>query len=181
MDPFWSCVTFVHRSPSLMKNVSSSLDFGTVLNASLQVRTAALASWIQALELVKIIIWFMINRLYRRHWLRRRCQDSRKGVSAETPGVKYRRTKQQTATTRVNKTSLHGEFFLLIVNSRNQWSAWFPEINDRNVSFTSYSPLFLKDEALSLNDQESLMPTVKPAFLQHDVTENDEEHLFDLE
>ncbi|KAI3371100.1 hypothetical protein L3Q82_023740, partial [Scortum barcoo] len=41
--------------------------------------------------------------------------------------------------------------------------------------------LFLKGEALNLNDQESLMSTVKAAGLQHDMTDNDEEHLFDLE
>lgn len=47
--------------------------------------------------------------------------------------------------------------------------------------FLSRRALLLKDEALTLTNQESLMPTVKPASLQHDVTENDEEHLFDLE
>lgn len=41
------------------------------------------------------------------------------------------------------------------------------------------SSLFLKDEAA--NDQESPMSTVKPASMKRDTTENDEEHLFDLE
>lgn len=40
---------------------------------------------------------------------------------------------------------------------------------------------FLKDKALNLNDQESLMPTINPASLRLDMTENDEENLFDLE
>lgn len=38
-----------------MKNVSSNLDFGTVLNASLQVRLEELASRLQDLELVQSI------------------------------------------------------------------------------------------------------------------------------
>lgn len=41
------------------------------------------------------------------------------------------------------------------------------------------SSLFPKDEAV--NDQESPMSTVKPASVQRDTAENDEEHLFDLD
>lgn len=43
---------FFDRSTSLVKNVSSNLDFGTVLNASLQVRLEDLASRLRDLELV---------------------------------------------------------------------------------------------------------------------------------
>ena len=41
--------------------------------------------------------------------------------------------------------------------------------------------LFLKGQALNLNDQESLMATVKPAILPRDMTEDYEEHFFDPE
>ncbi|XP_029290343.1 forkhead box protein P2-like [Cottoperca gobio] len=41
--------------------------------------------------------------------------------------------------------------------------------------------LFQKEEALNLHERDSLMPTVNAASLQHDLTEDDEEHLFDLE
>ncbi|XP_034391760.1 forkhead box protein P2-like [Cyclopterus lumpus] len=83
-------------SPLLMKNVSSTLDFGTVLNASLQTAVSE-----------------CVGR---------------------------------------NSTNSHSQ---------------------QNFSPAS---LFLKDEALNLDDRESLMPNVKAAG-RHDV----EEHLFDLE
>ncbi|KAM9352320.1 forkhead box protein P2-like [Symphorus nematophorus] len=106
-------------SPSLMKNVSSNLDFGTVLNASLQTALA----------------------------------------EASLPGFKKDCVSR---------------------NSRIQIQ------ENKATSQQNFSPrvqqsLFLKEEALNLNDPESLMPTVKPASLKHDGTENDEEHLFDLE
>lgn len=59
---------------------------------------------------------------------------------------------------------------------------FFIFLNVSNVFvFLTRRALLLKEEALALTNQESLMPMVKPASLQHDVTENDEEHLFDLE
>ncbi|XP_074490068.1 forkhead box protein P2-like isoform X1 [Sebastes fasciatus] len=104
-------------SPSLMKNVSSNLDFGSVLNASLQTALAEATS---------------------------------------LPGFKKEcfsrsRTQENKATSK------------------------------QNFSPRVQQSLFLKDEALNLSDHKSLMPMVKPAGLQHDVTEDDEEHLFDLE
>lgn len=96
---------FFQRSPSLMKTVSSSLDFGNTLNASLQVRTAALPHY-WSLNSLKSN-WFLIHLLCRRHWLRHHCQDSRRSVWAETPGVKWQGTKRQTATVTADKTSLH--------------------------------------------------------------------------
>ncbi|XP_044047722.1 forkhead box protein P2-like isoform X2 [Siniperca chuatsi] len=109
-------------SPSLMKNVSSNLDFGTVRNASLQTALA---------------------------------EASLPGFKKECVSSKSRSQIQE------NKAT----------NSHSK----------QNPSPRVQQSLFLKDEALSLNDQESLMPTMKPASLQHDMTENDEEHLFDLE
>lgn len=44
-----------------------------------------------------------------------------------------------------------------------------------------YRSPFIIDKALNLNGKESLMQIVNPAGLQLDVTENDKEHLFDLE
>ncbi|XP_068459531.1 forkhead box protein P2-like isoform X2 [Clinocottus analis] len=60
-------------------------------------------------------------------------------------------------------------------NSRSQIQESNATNNDNKRNFSPAS-LFLKDEALDLNDQESLMPTVKP-----DAPGEDEEHLFDLE
>ena len=45
----------------------------------------------------------------------------------------------------------------------------------------SYRSSFIEDKMLNLNDKESLMQTVDPVDLQLDMTENDKEHLFDLE
>ena len=53
--------------------------------------------------------------------------------------------------------------------------------SELSLRVTSCRSPFLKDKVLNLNDQESLMPTVNPADLQLDMTENDKEHLFDLE
>ncbi|XP_051237422.1 forkhead box protein P2-like [Dicentrarchus labrax] len=110
-------------SQSLMKNVSSSGDFGGVLNASLQ---SALAE-------------------------------------ASLPGFKKERVSR---------------------NSRCQIQE-DKATNSNSHSKQTFSPrvqqsLLLIDDTLNLNDQESLMPAVNPANLQHNVTENDEE-LFDLE
>ncbi|XP_031724589.1 forkhead box protein P2-like [Anarrhichthys ocellatus] len=106
-------------SPSLMKNVSSNLDFGTVLHASLQTAVAELTGF------------------------KKECvsRDSRS------------QTQESNAT-----------------NSNSRSKQNFPPVS-----------LFLKDEALNLDDQESLMPTVKAASLQHDTAEDDEELLFGLE
>ncbi|XP_019121345.2 forkhead box protein P2-like [Larimichthys crocea] len=95
--------------PSLMKNVSSSLDFRAVLNSSLQTALA----------------------------------------EASLPGFKER------------------------VSRKHPGS----QIQDDSQQNLSAQSVFIKDEALNLSDQESLMPTVKPA----DVTEADQEHLFDIE
>ncbi|XP_070829292.1 forkhead box protein P2-like [Chaetodon trifascialis] len=109
-------------SPSLMKNVSSSLDFGTVLNASLQTALA----------------------------------------EASLPGFK------KGCVSRNSRSQIQEN---KAANSNNH--------SQQNISpHVQHSP-FLKDEALNLNDQESQM--IKPALLPHGVTENDEEHLFDLE
>ncbi|XP_059190744.1 forkhead box protein P2-like [Centropristis striata] len=104
-------------SPSLMKNVSVNLDFGTVLNASLQTALA----------------------------------------EASLPGFKKECV------------------------SRNSIMQENKATSKQNFSPQVQKSLFLKDEVLNLNDQESLMPTVKAAGLQHGMTEEDEEHLFDLE
>ncbi|XP_034734644.1 forkhead box protein P2-like [Etheostoma cragini] len=103
-------------SPSLMKNVSSSLDFGTVLNASLQ---------------------------------------------TALPGFKECVNRNSMSHTQENKGTKS--------NSKQNFSPRFQQ------------SLSLKSEALNLNDQESLMPTVKPATLPHGMTEEYEEHLFDPE
>ncbi|XP_030280958.1 forkhead box protein P2-like [Sparus aurata] len=108
--------------PSLMKNVASNLDFGTILNASLQTALA---------------------------------EASLPGFKKECVGRNSRSQIQE------NKAT----------NSQSQ----------QNFSPRVQQALLLKEEALTLTNQESPMPTVKPASLQHDVTENDEEHLFDLE
>ncbi|XP_039988227.1 forkhead box protein P2-like [Xiphias gladius] len=50
-----------------------------------------------------------------------------------------------------------------------------------NISLRVQQCLFLKEKAMNLNDQKPLVPTVTPATLHHDMTANDEEHLFDLE
>ncbi|TKS73719.1 Forkhead box protein P2 [Collichthys lucidus] len=99
--------------PSLMKNVSSGLDFRAVLNTSLQT------------ALAEASLPGLMERVSRKH-----------------PGSQIQDDKA--------------------TNSQ------------RNLSAQS---VFLKDEALNLSDQESLMPTVKAA----DVTEADREHLFDIE
>ncbi|XP_051808011.1 forkhead box protein P2-like [Acanthochromis polyacanthus] len=52
---------------------------------------------------------------------------------------------------------------------------------NQNFSPQVQQTLLLKDEELNANEQDCLLPTVKPVSLQHGVTENDEEHLFDLE
>ncbi|XP_026221834.1 forkhead box protein P2-like [Anabas testudineus] len=53
--------------------------------------------------------------------------------------------------------------------------------NNQNVSLQVQQSLFLKDETFTFNEQEPVMPTVKPDALQHDMSKNDEEHMFDLE
>ncbi|XP_042351472.1 forkhead box protein P2-like [Plectropomus leopardus] len=109
-------------SPSLLKNVSSSLDFGTVLNASLQTALA----------------------------------------EASLPGFK------KECVSRNSRSQIQEN------NATNSHSK-------QNFSSRVQQSLFHKDKALNLNDQESLMPTVKKVSLQQDVTEDDDEHLFDLE
>ncbi|GAA6223897.1 forkhead box protein P1-like [Lates japonicus] len=111
-------------SPSLIKNVSSNLAFGTVLNASLQTALA----------------------------------------EASLPGLK--------------KESLSR-------NSRSQMQESNKATNSsshssQNICSRIQRSLFLKDEVMNLNGQEPTMPSVKSA-LQLDMTENDEEHLFNLE
>ncbi|XP_070686562.1 forkhead box protein P2-like [Pempheris klunzingeri] len=108
-------------SPSLMKNVSSNLDFGTALNASLQTALA----------------------------------------EASLPGYKERVSRNSRSQTQDDKAA-------------NRHSK-------QSFSTRGQQCLFLKEETLNLSDQETLTPPVKPANPQHDVTENDEEHLFDLE
>ncbi|XP_008282224.1 forkhead box protein P2-like [Stegastes partitus] len=107
-------------SPSLMKNVSSNLAFGTVLNASLQTALA----------------------------------------EASLPGIKD-----------------------TVNSSRNQIQDNKVADRHRNQNFSPQvqQTLFLKDEELNVNEQDSLLQTVKPVSLQHGGTENDDEHLFDLE
>ncbi|XP_067446475.1 forkhead box protein P2-like isoform X2 [Thunnus thynnus] len=107
-------------SPSLMKNVSSSLAFGAVLNASLQTALA----------------------------------------EASLPGFKECASRNSRSQIQENRT---------------------PDSNSTDSSARVQQSPFLKDKALNLNDQESLMPTVNPAGLQLDMTENDKDHLFDLE
>jgi len=53
--------------------------------------------------------------------------------------------------------------------------------NKISLFTTSCRQLFLKDEELSVNDQECLLPTMKPVSLQRGMTGNDEEQLFDFE
>ncbi|XP_035811577.2 forkhead box protein P2-like [Amphiprion ocellaris] len=112
----------ISGSPSLMKNVSSSLTFGTVLNASLQTALA----------------------------------------EASLPGFKREN---------VNRSS----------RSQIQDNKVVDTHRNQNFSPQVQQTLFLKDEELNANEQDCLLPTVKPVNLQHSVTENDEEHLFDLE
>ncbi|XP_049430278.1 forkhead box protein P2-like [Epinephelus fuscoguttatus] len=107
-------------SPSLLKNVSSNLDFGTVLNTSLQTALA----------------------------------------EASLPGFK-RECVSRNSRSQIQESKA--------TNSHNK---------------QNFSPRV--QQSLDLNDQESLLPTVKPAGLQHDMTEDDDdddgdEHLFDLE
>ncbi|XP_040894191.1 forkhead box protein P2-like [Toxotes jaculatrix] len=109
-------------SPSLIKNVSSNLAFGTVLNASLQTALA----------------------------------------EASLPGFK---------TESLSKNS----------RSQIQESKATNSNSDQNISARVQQSFSRKDDVMNLNDQKPQMPTVKPAALQHDVTENDEEPLFDLE
>ncbi|XP_031138997.1 forkhead box protein P2-like [Sander lucioperca] len=104
-------------SPLLMKNVSSSLDFGTVLNASLQTALA----------------------------------------EASLPGFKK---------ACVSRSSMSQTLENKATNSNSK----------QNFSPRVQQSLFLKGEALNLNDQDSLMATVKPA-----MTEDYEEHSFDPE
>nr|XP_046251287.1 forkhead box protein P2-like [Scatophagus argus] len=111
-------------SPSLMKNVSSGMDFGSVLNAGLQTELA---------------------------------EASLTGFKKECVS---RNSRSQTQEKKATNSSSHSQ---------------------QNISPRVQQSLFLQDEVLSLNDQESLMPTVKPASLQHDGTENDEERFFGLE
>ncbi|XP_078112243.1 forkhead box protein P4-like [Sander vitreus] len=104
-------------SPSLMKNVSSSLDFGTVLNASLQTALA----------------------------------------EASLPGFKKECVSRNSMSqTQENKAT----------NSNSK----------QNFSPRVQQSLFLKGEALNLNDQDFVMATLKPA-----MTEDYEEHSFDPE
>ncbi|XP_034444187.1 forkhead box protein P2-like [Hippoglossus hippoglossus] len=51
----------------------------------------------------------------------------------------------------------------------------------QNISARVQRSLFLKEETMNLNEPERQMATVKPAALQHGMTGNDQEHLFDLE
>nr|XP_020480227.1 forkhead box protein P2-like [Monopterus albus] len=111
-------------SPSLMKNVSSSLAFGTVLKAGLQT----------AVDEVSLPGF------------------DKEGVNRST-----RNEVQENKATNSNSHS------------------------DQHVSSRLQQSHFLKDDAMNLNDQVPLMLTVKPAALQLDMTENDEERLSDLE
>ncbi|KAM3609055.1 uncharacterized protein V6R79_009128 [Siganus canaliculatus] len=109
-------------SPSLLKNVSSSLNFGTALNVSLQTVL----------------------------------------TEASMPGRKECVSRNSRSRIQENKaTNIHCE---------KQFSAQVQQ------------SLFPKDaDALTLNDPEPVMAPGEPTGLQHDVTPNDEEHLFDLE
>ncbi|XP_053175867.1 forkhead box protein P2-like [Scomber japonicus] len=109
-------------SPSLMKNVSSSLAFGAVLNASLQ--TAL--------------------------------------VQASLPGFKKECTSRNSSRSQIQE-------------SRE------PDSSSTDSSAQVQQSPFIEDKMLNLNDKESLMQTVDPVDLQLDMTENDKEHLFDLE
>ncbi|XP_018531333.2 forkhead box protein P2-like [Lates calcarifer] len=111
-------------SPSLIKNVSSNVTFGTVLNASLQTALAEAS-----------LPGFKKESLSRNS--RSQMQESNKATSS----------------------SSH---------------------SSQNICSRIQRSLFLKDEVMNLNGQESTMPSVQSA-LQLDMTENDEEHLFDLE
>ncbi|XP_069384565.1 forkhead box protein P2-like [Paralichthys olivaceus] len=51
----------------------------------------------------------------------------------------------------------------------------------RNILARVQQSPSLKDETMTLNEPERQMATVKAAALQHRMTENDQEHLFDLE
>ncbi|KAM7397045.1 hypothetical protein PAMP_020043 [Pampus punctatissimus] len=76
--------------------------------------------------------------------------------------------------------SLH-KCFVRVENVKGAvWTVDEVEYQRRRSQKITGSP-FLKDKTLNLNDQESLMSTVQPDSLQLDVTENDEEHLFDFE
>ncbi|KAK1888532.1 Forkhead box protein P2 [Dissostichus eleginoides] len=108
-------------SPSLIKNASSNLDYGTVVNGSLQTSLA----------------------------------------EGSALGFKECVSRNSRSEIQENKT----------INSHNK----------HNFSTRVQQSLFLKEEALNLNEEESLMPAVNAAGLQHDTTEDDEEHLFDLE
>ncbi|XP_026167958.1 forkhead box protein P2-like [Mastacembelus armatus] len=54
-------------------------------------------------------------------------------------------------------------------------------VSNQSISFQIQQSPFPKNEALNLNDQQTLGPTVKAASLQHDMSQNDKEHLFDPE
>ncbi|XP_023255994.1 forkhead box protein P2-like [Seriola lalandi dorsalis] len=105
-------------SPSLIKNVSSNLAFGTALNASLQMALA----------------------------------------EASLPGFKKENVSRNPRSQIQESNATNGH-------------------SDQNISLQVQQSLFLKDEVMNLKQQKP--PT--PAALQSDVTENDEEHLFDLE
>ncbi|XP_071343858.1 forkhead box protein P2-like [Trachinotus anak] len=107
-------------SPPLIKNVSSNLAFGTVLNASLQTALA---------------------------------EGSLPGLKKESVSRNSRSQIQESKAT----------------NGKSH--------SDKNISLS----LFLKDEVMNLKDQQPQTLTVKPAAVQNDVFENDDEHLFDLE
>ncbi|CAN9499076.1 unnamed protein product [Ophioblennius macclurei] len=103
-------------TPSMMKNVSSHLAYGTVLSATLQTALA----------------------------------------EASLPGFKKERNSQSQIAENKAADGVGNDFS--------------PQVQQ---------PIFFKDE--DLNDQESLLPTLKPASLHHDMTEHHDDHLFDLE
>ncbi|XP_029909372.1 forkhead box protein P2-like [Myripristis murdjan] len=112
--------------PSLMKNMSSSLAFGSILNASLQTALA----------------------------------------EASLPGFK--------------KECGSRNFLSQIQENRS------PDLDSGSHMNADSSPrghqlLFLKEEALNLEDQEPQICTIKPPSLQQDMTEAAEQQLFDLE
>lgn len=132
-------------------------------------------SWLQ--ELVEVTVWFLINLLCRLHSQKRHCQDSR-SVEVETQGVKYRRTEHQTPLHESSSEFCWCELQKICWISACNVLQWMFKMSLCVISCRSP---FLKDKALNLNDQESLMPTINPASLRLDMTENDEENLFDLE
>lgn len=67
-----------------MKNMSSSLAFGSILNASLQVRGPHFRMSVKHLQCLHFTRLYLTNAVFRRRWLKHLYQDSRRSVEAET-------------------------------------------------------------------------------------------------